>query len=169
MKRVVRKASSAAIHVFHPVVPAEMKPHRVKQEFKKDVDINEIVSRMKRGIQPPPWLTSNTPRYGDYADMPVSFMEAYDMVARAEASFASLPLEFRRELDHDPRNLPNAPRELFERFGLIKPNAPEAAPAASGALAPEGVQGERRPPAKAPSGANKGIPAKESDSKSDKD
>lgn len=98
-------------------------PHPVKQEFAKDVNINNIIGKMKKGISPPPWMTAATPRYGDFTGGPQSLMEAFDVVQRAEEAFASLPLEFRREIDHDPRNIANAPRELFERFGLLKEKA----------------------------------------------
>lgn len=141
-------------------VPATDHPStQVKQEFKKEVNINSIVAKMKKGQMPPEWMTSNTPRYGDFSNMPTSFMEAYDIVSRAEEAFASLPLGFRRELDHDPRNLEGAPFELFERFGLAK-EKPEAGKAQGGAFSgsgtPEG-QGDRDLPVKAPPGAKKGT------------
>lgn len=109
-------------------VPLSGEPSRTKQEFKKEVNINTIIDRMQRGIQPPQWMTSNTPRYGDFTGMPTSFQEAYEMVEKAEAAFASLPLEFRRAIDHDPRNLEKAPRELYERFGLLEKKSGEASP-----------------------------------------
>lgn len=142
--------------------PVSDEPTRVKQEFKKDVDINEIVARMKRGISPPPWLTSNTPRYGDFTDLPASFQEAHEIMRRGEAAFKSLPLEFRRELDHDPRNLDKAPRELFERFGLLKQKAPdEAAPEAPASRSGSRTGGTPREqddlPVKRRLGANKGA------------
>jgi len=108
-------------------------PSPTKQEFKNEVNINEIVARMKRGINPPAWMTSATPRYGDFTDMPTSFQEAYQLIETAETAFRSLPLEFRRALDHNPANLQNAPKELYERFGLLK--KPEGAASAS----PEGA------------------------------
>lgn len=116
-KLVIRSAFSVREPVNNPV---SGEPSPVKQEFKKEVNINEIVARMRRGIMPPPWMTSNTPRYGDFTNLPASFQEAYEIVERGESAFASLPLEFRRELDHDPRNLDRAPREMYERYGLLK-------------------------------------------------
>lgn len=118
MKVKIRSAFSGSVRSFHPIV--EDKPHKTQGEFKKECDINNIVKRWKDGVQPPSWMTSKTPRYGDFSDMPVSFMEAFDIMARAEDAFNSLPLAMRHELDHDPRNLDKAPRELFERFGLLK-------------------------------------------------
>lgn len=145
-------------------------PGRVKQEFKKEVNINEIVGRMKRGIQPPPWMTSKTPRYGDFSSMPASFSEAFEIVAAAQDAFESLPVEFRREIDHDPRNLDRAPRELFERFGLLKaPEVSERPQGASGAPATQRVQGDRDLPATGRPGPNKKVPAKDPGSSSDED
>lgn len=152
-KRVIRSAFCAREPVNNPV---SGEPSRTKQEFKKECDINEIVARMKRGIVPPPWMTSATPRYGDFTNLPASFQEAYSIMETAEAAFKSLPLEFRRALDHDPRNLDKAPRELFEQFGLLKkPESAEAASAAPKASGlPEG-QGDSDLPVKAPPGAKK--------------
>lgn len=129
---------------------------RVKKEFKDEVCINSIVAKMKRGIMPPAWLTSKTPRYGDFTEAPQTLMEAFEVVHRANEAFLSLPVEFRRELDHDPRNLDKAPRELFERYGLIKPKAQEGVTTPSGAAAsPEG-SGDRDLPPKARKGEKKG-------------
>lgn len=162
-KRKIRAAYTPRETVYNPV---SGKPSRTKQEFKKEVDINEIVSRMKRGIHPPAWMTSATPRYGDFSDLPASFMEAHAIVETAHAAFMALPLEFRRALDHDPRNLDKAPRELYEQFGLLKkPAASEQPSAASSPVGnPEG-QGDGDLPAKAPPGANKGSkkPAQNAD------
>lgn len=137
-KKLLGEANIRSAYSYREPVnnPSTGEPTRTKQEFKKEVDINEIIARMRRGISPPPWMTSATPRYGDFTDMPASFQEAYAIVEKGEAAFASLPLEFRRELDHNPANLDSAPRELFERFGLLKKpisaeDAPGGAPKAS--------------------------------------
>lgn len=160
---VIRSAYSYREPVNNPV---SGEPSRTKQEFKKEVDINEIVARMRRGIMPPPWMTSNTPRYGDFSNMPTSFQEAYSIVEAGEAAFASLPLEFRRALDHNPANLPNAPRELFEQFGLIKkPESAEQPTAASKASGSSEGQGDQDLPVKAPPGAKNRVqkPVKDTD------
>lgn len=143
MKKTVRNCFAKTRISITPSIPP-----RVKKEFKEEVCINNIVAKMKRGISPPSWLTANTPRYGDFSSGPQTLMEAFDVVQRAQEAFLSLPVEFRRELDHDPRNLDRAPRELFERFGLIKPKAQEGTKVPSGAAAsPEG-QGDQGLPAK---------------------
>lgn len=135
-KRVVRNAFDR-VSCPHPV--DETLVSRVKQEFKKEVNINSIVNKMKNGISPPSWMTSRTPYYGDFVNAPATYQDAFDIVSRAHEAFTSLPLEFRREIDHDPRNLAHAPRELFERFGLIK--KPEGS--GSGSAAPEPKVGQR--------------------------
>lgn len=156
-KKLIRHAMSAPLRVPNPVLPEH--PHRVKQEFKKEVDINEIVGRMKRGIMPPPWMTSATPRYGDLTEMPVSFMEAYDIVQRAEEAFDSLPLELRRAIDHDPRRLNELTYDQYKAFGLLKtPEGSEAPNGASEAPASRGDASNSDRPAKAKPGAKKGIP-----------
>lgn len=125
MKKSEQKAACLEIRSAYsyrePVdMPVSGEPSRTKQEFKTEVNINTIISKMRNGISPPAWMTSATPRYGDFTNLPVSFQEAHAIMAQGEAAFASLPLDFRRALDHDPRNLDHAPRELYERFGLLK-------------------------------------------------
>jgi len=138
--------------------PSGLAP-RVKKEFKKEVDINYIISRMKQGINPPAWMTSKTPRWGDFTDGPQSLMESFDLVERAHQAFESLPLAMRRELDHDFRNLGSAPRELYERFGLLKGpvGAPSATPKESASPAAD-------PSPRASVGSNKGKPKVSPDS-----
>lgn len=146
------------------VEPEEIAVH-TKQEFLKDCDINEIMRRAKQGVTPT-WLTSATPYYGDFSDLPQSLTEANAIITRAQESFLSLPLEMRRELDHDFRNLDSAPREIFERYGLLerKEDAEELAPSTDRAAestrgsasrkAPAGAQGSRKRPDKASNDAD---------------
>lgn len=138
--------------------PLSGEPTRTKQEFKDEVNINEIISRMKKGISPPAWMTAATPRYGDFSNMPTSFQEAYAIVEAGEAAFKSLPLGFRRALDHNPANLQNAPRELYDQYGLLKkPARAESANADPKAVGnPEG-QGDRDLPVKGRQGPNKAV------------
>lgn len=156
-KPKIRSAYSPREPVNHPL---SGEPSRTKQEFKNEVNINEIINRMRRGINPPQWMTAATPRYGDFSNMPTSFQEAYAIVEAGEAAFRALPLEFRRALDHNPANLASAPRSLYEQFGLLKkPDDAEAAsPPRKASGLPEG-QGDRDLPGKAPEGA-KNAPKK---------
>lgn len=144
------------------------KPHSVKQEFAHDVNINTIMAKARNGIDPPRWMTSKTPMYGDFSKVPSNFQDAFDQVSRATDAFYALPVEFRRELGHDPRNLPNAPRELFARFGLLKekaealspdPGAPVDSPEGSHA---RGTKGKPASPNTSQSGSNKKVSEKPS-------
>lgn len=138
-------------------VPLSGEPTPTKQEFKKEVNINTIIQRMQKGISPPQWMTSATPRFGDFTDMPCSFQEAYAVIERAEESFKSLPLEFRRALDHNPANLQNAPRELYEKFGLLKKSdAAEvpSAPTSKDSTNPKGASGTKKGAEKSPENAD---------------
>lgn len=131
---------------------------RVKQEMKNKVNINTIMRRAINGEMPPAWMTSKTPYYGDFTRGPVTIQDAFDVVERAEESFKALPIEFRRALNHDPRNLLSAPKELYERFGLLKkPEGEEAANAAPQSPVGQRVQGDSGLPGKAPAGAKKGV------------
>lgn len=154
-QKVIRSAYSERKPVHNPV---SGDPTPTKQEFKKEVNINTIISRMKKGIMPPSWMTNATPRYGDFTNMPTSFQDAYALIERAEEAFMSLPLEFRRALDHNPANLDKAPKELYEQFGLLKKPASGEQPSAAskGTGKPEG-QGDSDLPKKSLPGSNKGV------------
>lgn len=134
---------------------------RTKQEFLQEVNINELWARAKRGISPPSWMTNKTPMYGDFSELPVSFDQAFAQVEAANAAFQSLPIEFRRALDHDPRNLDKAPRSLYEEFGLLKPTPSKAPGGATGlpveAPAAQPSADPKNPPNK-PTGSKKGTP-----------
>lgn len=96
--------------------------HPTKQEFAKECNINSIMAKARAGISPPAWMTAKTPFYGDF-NPNANFTDAFNQVERANAAFNALPLEFRKELDHDPRNLATAPRELYAKHGLLKGSA----------------------------------------------
>jgi len=136
MKKIIRSAYSQREPVNNPV---SGEPTRTKQEFIKEVNINEIVARMRKGISPPAWMTSATPRYGDFTNLPVSFQEAHAIMQQGQEAFMSLPLEFRRALDHNPMNLDKAPKELYEQFGLLKKPVDPTSAAAEGSTASQSV------------------------------
>jgi len=162
-KNKIRSAFSEKHRVYNPL---SGEPTRVKQEFKDDVNINSIIRRMKNGQNPPSWMTSNTPHYGDFSNMPTSFMEAHAIMEAGNAAFLSLPLALRRELDHDPRNLDQMTQEQYERFGLLKPRADQAAPEAPASLSPApeaNLSSESRP------GSKKGHANKAQAPKNDSD
>lgn len=146
-------------------------PILVKQEFRDESNINNIFAKIKHTGQPPAWVNEKTPHYGDFSNLPTSLTQAYEIVSQAEAAFNSLPVEFRRAIDHDPANLDKAPRELYEQFGLLKAplNERSGTPDASATAQPRGVRGDRDLPAKEPQGSKKGrqaAPVDEGDSES---
>lgn len=164
-KKKIRSAYSGSIDVSVPVVN---KGHtRVKQEFAREVNINSIIAKMKRGVAPSSFATG-TPIYGDFTQGPQNFMDAFDVVQRAERAFASLPLGFRRALDHDPKNLPFATRELYEEFGMLKEAPASGSAATTGASTREG-QGDRNLPATGRPGPDKRASIKKPDAPSDEE
>lgn len=109
-------------------------------EFKNEVDINTIFRKLKgRGYN----LDQMRARLGSFVDFEngpvkdftlsgITLTEAHNLVREAHEAFECLPLGFRKELDHDPMRLASAPRELYEKYSLIKKrddtggNPPEA-------------------------------------------
>lgn len=94
-----------------------------KQAFKKECDINNIVSKyLKSGYVG--HLNPKTPRYG-YAPA-VDLHEALAIVDQAFESFARLPADVRKRFANDPMEFaafldkPEAPEEL-RKLRLLKP------------------------------------------------
>lgn len=136
-------------------VPVVAALTRTKQEFRKEVDINTIIAKMRRGILPN-GVTLGEQQFADLTRVPTNFQDAFDQVSRAREAFELLPLDLRKEVDHDPRRLfgPEA-RGLFEKHGLLK------APKASGSAAT--TEGDPQPKGgSASSGKAPGSPAKAS-------
>lgn len=122
------------------VEPDEIAVH-VKNEFKEESDINYIMRRVEQHRVAPSWLDNRTPMYGDFTQLPQSLTEAHAITTRAQEAFMTLPAEMRRELDHDFRRLESAPRELFERYGLLKAQEERSGSAASTSGAAESSRG----------------------------
>lgn len=137
------------------VVPPPVGPTRVKQEFKKEVNINTIIAKMRKGVMPN--LLAGEAVFADVSEVPQNFQDAFEKVSNAAALFDKLPLGFRKELDYDPRNLMSATREMYERYGILKkPEAPEAASGGSGVpAAPEGAGDRDLPSTGRPGPLNK--------------
>lgn len=136
--------------------PTGLQP-RVKTEFANEVNINSIMRKMQKGIVPPAWMTQKTPQYLDMTKTPSTLMEAFEVVRQANEAFLSLPVGLRRELDHDPRNLQQADRALFEKHGIIKPKAQERSVGRSELAASGEGSGETTLPANARQGNKKGA------------
>lgn len=73
---------------------------RVKQSFKDQCDVNEILKRYAAtGLLPS--VNSRPPFYGDVSNV-TDYRQALDSVIEAKASFAELPLSIRSRFSDDP-------------------------------------------------------------------
>ena len=89
---------------------------RVKQHFKKECDINEIVKRHKtQGVIT--HLNPNKPLFGDFSEL-MSYEESLGVVMAAEEKFASLSAGVRERFGNDPG--------LFVKFMSDNKNIDEA-------------------------------------------
>lgn len=73
---------------------------RTEQNHKAKADINVMMQKyLKTGV-----LTTMDakPLYGDFSDVR-TYQESFDIVARAQAQFASLPAEIRNEFNNSPQ------------------------------------------------------------------
>lgn len=115
-----------------------------KQEFKKTVDINNIIKRHdKTGLIT--HVNTMQAQYGDFSDTD-DYQTSLDMVIAARDSFMSLPSEVRKKFGNDPANFlefvtnPENMDEMIE-MGLANPPEPPPAPVQVEITNPE------RPPA----------------------
>lgn len=71
----------------------------VQQHMKTEVDINRIIAKAQQTGQIPPGRIGGT-----FAEYPreIELMDAYDLVADAEESFAALPAQVRARFQNDP-------------------------------------------------------------------
>jgi len=126
-------------------------PSLTRQEFAEEADINSIMAKyQKTGLVPG---TDRQPMYGDFADLP-SYMEAQEIILRADAAFSALPAEVRRRFDNDPAEFvefASDPKNIDQMrvWGLAEPldepEAPESPPAAPPAPAASGEPHSKLP------------------------
>jgi len=79
-------------------------PSLTKQEFKKEADINYIMSRWtKTGslVDPLTINLSRTPRFGDVSNVP-SYMDMQNHIIGTQAIFDSLPAWLRKRFNNNP-------------------------------------------------------------------
>lgn len=96
-------------------------PTMTDRSFKDECDINKIVERCMRVGWPE---DPGTALYGDFATMPGTLQDAFDMMRDAEDKFAALPSDVRRAFDNDPQHFllsfqDPAKRDLLVSHGLI--------------------------------------------------
>lgn len=123
---------------------------KVKQAFKDQVDINNIVARFTRDHKVSMKdILARSPSggfFGDFSDVP-DLKTVYERLANAEESFMTLPSKFRMRFDNDPLTFfefasnPDNSKELNELLGVTY--VPEATPSDSAPEVPskEGSQG----------------------------
>jgi len=130
-----------------------------QQQFKDECDMNRIVRNAMRGIAPR-HLNPGVPHFDDFSEVP-DLMTAYDLVAKAEEAFSSLPAALRAELGNDPARITELSDDQIHRYKLGK-SSPERLdgnggvnPSSSSPAFSSPGQGEMAgtEPATAPSGA----------------
>jgi len=126
--------------VYVPTSDRETLPSRVKQEPRDEVNINSIIKRMRKQHG---HAYADVSQFRDVSNAPKSLQDAFNVTQEAARLFQTLPLGFRRELDHNPAALETAPRELYERYGLLKQKE-GAPPKEQPAPAPKGNQAVKK-------------------------
>lgn len=85
----------------------ELEPEvtRTKQSHKDECDVNLILKSWRYGDgKPITHVNEQVPTFGDFSAVQ-DFATAKQRVAAAEAEFANLPSDLRREMDNDPAKL----------------------------------------------------------------
>jgi len=118
-----------------------VEPSLTKQSFAAECDINTIIAQYEQtGILPEQTMA---PRYGDTTLLP-DFQNAMDLIANANASFASLPASVRKRFNNDPGDFvaylsePGHEAELRELGLLPALQATQEAPVKPEATTPQG-------------------------------
>lgn len=121
------KISSIYNHHKSKGISFEDSPSMTKQEFVKECDINNIISKYhKTGVMDN--AKSSEQYYQDVSEYP-SFEEAIQYTLTAKESFMGLDPNLRKRFNNDPQRLLNFledPKNKKEgqELGLLKQNAP---------------------------------------------
>ena len=106
------------------------KPSRVKQSFKDDCDVNNIMARYATAGEIC-HVNCAIPMSGDFTMAPADYQEAMALVLDAENKFAALPSDVRKRFDNNPINLlqfVQEPEKNYEegvKLGLFNPKVVE--------------------------------------------
>lgn len=110
--------------MFHDKEGKPLYVSKVKQSFKEECDINNIVNRFRRtGVLPPP--PPDTLKYGDFSDVG-TFQDAMIRAQEAKDMFMDIPAKIRAKFDNDVgkfleyADAPHNYDELVE-LGLVDP------------------------------------------------
>jgi len=126
---------------------------KTKQSFKKDADINNIISKyVKTGV--PPAAGNRQPMYGDFSSE-TDYRDVVDRIKAAEMEFSKLNSDVRKQFKNDPGNMiafmadPNNAEECISLGLLPDPNlqglesaAPSGTPGASVSNQPDDSSAE---------------------------
>lgn len=125
---------------------------RTQQQFKDELDVNNIVAKSNRGIAPS-FTNRAVARYMDTSNTP-DIAEAFNIIQEAQEAFLQLPAALRLELDNDPVNITQLTQDQARRFKLLKepptPSQPSPTPPGAGQAPLKG--GVPATPQKAPQG-----------------
>lgn len=136
-----------------PVTPIDYSmPSKTDQSFKREVDVNRIMDRARKGGV----ITHLRRSQGVYADISKvpDLAGAFSLVESVSSAFADLPSELRDAMRNDPRNLPAFMEdarnfETLVKYGIIekpKEGSPEATSGESAkAPAPKATRGSQAP------------------------
>lgn len=84
---------------FHPKSDL---PSLTQQQFKDEVDINNIVNNLRKGIIPP-HMAAHKPQYGDATS--IEYVDALNKVAQINNVFERLPARLRAKFQNRPEML----------------------------------------------------------------
>lgn len=101
-------------------------PTRTQQQFKEDVNINNIMEKFIQtgGYIDPLIVNGKEPVYGDVSAV-ADLRESMQIVQQAEEQFMQLPSQLREKFDHDPMKLLEfvadpANLEAAQKLGLVE-------------------------------------------------
>lgn len=93
-------ASSKYNRHSDPGIACTLEEKRTKQSHTDDCDINKILERFSRTGQLP---ESKQKQYGDFINVP-DYVEAFNIVSKAQDQFYSLDAKVRAKFDNDPES-----------------------------------------------------------------
>lgn len=124
-------------YVRNPVILEDFNDGKVKPEFKKATDINQILERYKKtGIMNKMY---QEPLYGDFTSVE-DYQNAMNLAIKTQEQFAGLPSSLRKKFENDPQG--------FLEFMAKTDNIDEKR--ALGLLPPERQAEAPEPPAQEP-------------------
>lgn len=99
-------------------------PSLTIQSAKDECDINLIIDRAQRGMQPS-FVNEGVPQFGDFSDVS-DYQSAFNQVLAAQEQFEQLPSSVRERFQNDPAKLfeflgSEANYDEAVKLGLVQP------------------------------------------------